>query len=170
MSTAGLRWVLLLGTYLVACFLCSLWGNEGFMVELGGLIKHIDDRKGEFEKHPHMVIPLLGRFKNESGEKWHLLLAAAKTASGFRLRVWVEILLYVLLLEGRTSGPVFCDEDGVLVSSVAMNKKIILEIIEVKREREDLVLCDMDNIWEVYNIGRSCWRGSQTRTREEGVK
>ena len=35
------RWMLILGTYLIMCFLCSLRGNEELMVELGGLIQHI---------------------------------------------------------------------------------------------------------------------------------
>ena len=71
---ARLRWVVILATYLLICFLGSLRGNEGFMVELGGLIQHIYDGTGETEEYPHVVIPLLGRFKNESGERWYLLL------------------------------------------------------------------------------------------------
>ena len=32
------RWIQVLGTYSVIYFVCSLRGNEGFMVELGGII------------------------------------------------------------------------------------------------------------------------------------
>ena len=53
----------MLGPYLVLCFLCYLHGNEGFMVELDGVIKHIYDRKRGLVEHLHVVIPLLGRFK-----------------------------------------------------------------------------------------------------------
>ena len=57
------RWVQVLGTYLVIFFVCSLSGNEGFMVKLGGIIQHIYDGKGEYEEFLHMVITLLGKFK-----------------------------------------------------------------------------------------------------------
>ena len=77
------------------------------MVELGSLIQHIDDGKEEFVRHPNILISLLGRFKNENGERWHLLLVAAETTSGLRPRFWVERLIYVLLRKGRASGPVF---------------------------------------------------------------
>ena len=86
-SQEHLRWVVLLVSYLVIVFLGSLRVNEGYMVEIGGLIQHIEDGKAENEDHPHIVIPLLGRFKNESGKRWFLILCAAVTVSGFKPRV-----------------------------------------------------------------------------------
>ena len=50
-----------------------------------------------------------------------------------------------------------------------MNKMFCLEKVKVKEVRLDLVMCSSDEMWEAYNIGRSCRRGSQTRTWEEGV-
>ena len=93
------RWVQVLGTYLAICFVCSLRGNEGFIAELGGVIQHIYDGKGENEELPHLVIPLLGKLKNENGQKCHLMMAAIETASGFKPRVWTERLLIMLLTE-----------------------------------------------------------------------
>ena len=81
------RWVVVVGTYLVVCFLFSLRGNDGFMVELGGVMKHIYDGKGDLEDHPHVVVSLLGRFKNEGGERWNLMLVASEIASGFKPRM-----------------------------------------------------------------------------------
>ena len=73
------------------------------MVELGGLIHHIYDGIGETEEHPYVVIPILGRFKNESREIWHLMLCSSSTVSEFKPRVWVERLLTLLLKGGKTS-------------------------------------------------------------------
>ena len=50
-----------------------------------------------------------------------------------------------------------------------MNKLFINGLIKVREEREDLFLCDSDQVWELYNIGRSLRRGTKTRTREEGI-
>ena len=109
-----------------------------------------------------MVILLLGRFKNESGERWHILLRSSDTASGFKLRIWIERLMMLLLRERNISGPVFCDKGGVLVASSAMKNFFIQESIKVNKEREDLVLCDLDQIWDLYNIWRYFRRGSKT--------
>ena len=87
---------------MVISFLSSLRGHEVFMVELGGLIQYIRDGKGEHDEQPHIVIPLLGIFNNESGERSHLMLVVEEKASGFKSRVWVEKMMYILLVEGRT--------------------------------------------------------------------
>ena len=53
------RWCVMLGCYLIISFGFSLRGNEGFMVEAGGLINHINDGNAMDESHPHVLIPLL---------------------------------------------------------------------------------------------------------------
>jgi len=50
-----------------------------------------------------------------------------------------------------------------------MNNLFINEFLKVKKERDDLFLCDSDQVCELYNIGRSLRRGSQIWVREEGV-
>ena len=50
-----------------------------------------------------------------------------------------------------------------------MNKVFVTEILKVKEERPNLVVCKDEVIWESYNIGRTYLRGSQTRSRKEGV-
>ena len=63
-----------------------------------------------------------------------------------------------------------CNDEVVLVSSGETHNELISDLIKVKSEREDLVLCDTDNILEVYNIGISFRRSSQTKAREDRVK
>jgi len=76
----------MIGTYLVVSFVLSLRGNEGFMVEAGGLIHHLRHGTEDDEEIPYCVVPLLGRFKNEDGERWHLMMATSITGSGFKVR------------------------------------------------------------------------------------
>ena len=60
----------MLGLSLVMSFLCSLHGNEDFMLEAEGLEQMINFGKDEVDENlSHVVMPLLGRFKNEEGEK-----------------------------------------------------------------------------------------------------
>ena len=64
------REIVMLGSYLVVCFVCALRGNEGFLVEADGLKRMIKNGSEERDvSMSHVVIPLLGRFKNEDGEK-----------------------------------------------------------------------------------------------------
>eukprot|EP00957_Ditylum_brightwellii_P043673 3310766-Ditylum_brightwellii.AAC.1 len=65
----------------------------------------------------HVVIPLLGEFKGEQGEPWHLVLIADKAKSGFQPRLWTNRVILLLKSEGVTSGPVMCNQDGTLISS-----------------------------------------------------
>ena len=50
--------------------------NKGFMVEQGGVIKLICDRKYELEEHQYVVVFMLGRFNSDSKEMRHLMMEA----------------------------------------------------------------------------------------------
>ena len=114
---------IILGFYLIIAFTCSLRGNEGFMIDLNGLIDHVYGVKRPDDKdYPHVVITLLGRFKNEWGERWHIMLAVGRTASGLEVRRWLEMFLVLMLSEGRYEGPAICEENGDVISSGRMNQ------------------------------------------------
>ena len=46
-----------------------------------------------YAKHPHIVAPLMGRFKGETGERNLLLCMVNVTASGIPVRKWLERLV-----------------------------------------------------------------------------
>ena len=83
------RFMVLCCLYFVSCFGGSLRGSEGLMIKRSALIGEID--KGRIDKDIlHVVVPLLGRFKGETGERCYLLLLANTTDSGIQMRKWVE--------------------------------------------------------------------------------
>ena len=55
------------------------------------------------------------------------MFAASKIASGFKLRVWIDRLLIGIFIEGRTSGIIFTDTDGRLITSTVMNNSLLLK-------------------------------------------
>eukprot|EP00957_Ditylum_brightwellii_P146538 11156334-Ditylum_brightwellii.AAC.1 len=59
-------------------------------MEIQGLLQHLQDGKMEDPESRHVITALLGKFKGELGERWHLLLLAETTQSGFRPRVWTK--------------------------------------------------------------------------------
>ena len=106
------RWMLMVGFYFIISFVLSLRGNEGFMLEAQGLVDNIDFGKEDWVQHPHVVIPLLGRFKNEDGARKHKMLAAAETDSRFKVRNWTEAIVQLLKEENNLDGPAICDAKG----------------------------------------------------------
>ena len=133
-----------------------------------GLRTHIKDGKGIMEASPHVVIPLLGRFKNEVGERLHLMLSMSSTKSGFKVREWVERLVVMLWQEGKVNGPALCDKDGYVVESYKVNQEFREQLAIVQAMRPDLIKSNI-NVFELYNIRRSLRRGSSTIARREGV-
>ena len=81
------RFILLCTFYVVVCYGASLRGCEGFMIERSDLISH-NDRGREDPEIPHVVVPLLGRFKGELGERCHLVMMVNVSRSGIQFRKW----------------------------------------------------------------------------------
>ena len=154
-------------TYAHLCYCGSLRGNEGFQLDLGGLRSFIE--RGKFDSvHPHVVAPLLGRFKGEDGERYHLILLSSVTQSGLQPRKWLERLVSRRREQGKASGPAFSDINGDVVSS-SVYENIILETLKsIQDSRPDLIGPELD-VFESYGISRSFRRGATTQAQEQGV-
>ena len=163
------REVIMLGSYLVICFVCALRGNEGFLVESDGLQQMIDTGKEEREHdRRHVVIPLLGRFKNEDGEKWHVMVSANATGSGILVRLWIERLVEVLRLEERGMGPAFCKSNGDMIDYWNMNNAFVKEVETVQKEEPTLIDQTIE-VGDHYSIFRSLRKGSTARAIDMNV-
>lgn len=107
----------MIGAFLITTFVSALRGNEVFMVDAYALQTHIHYGTSELDVNmKHVVVPSLRRFKNEDGEKWHMLLSVDKTESGLEVRKAILRLVSLFLKEGRKEGPAFCDKNGKLLS------------------------------------------------------
>lgn len=168
-STVEKRYKTMLGAYLIVGFVCALRGNEGFMLESSGLQSHIDYGRFEGkESEEHVVMPLLGRFKNEDGEGWHLMVSVSVTESGLEVRKWLERLVLILRSEGKKEGPAFCNVNGSIINYWKMNDNFVSELQRVQNQYPNLFEKNIE-ISEVYSIYRSLRRGSTARATEAGV-
>jgi hypothetical protein len=79
----------LVGAYCCIAFGGSFRGHEVFLVDLYGLTKYSDSDL-DLSGVPYLIIPLLGRFKNETGERYHLTPMVATTSSGIQIGLWVK--------------------------------------------------------------------------------
>eukprot|EP00957_Ditylum_brightwellii_P207115 15351553-Ditylum_brightwellii.AAC.2 len=95
------RSMILLGSFVLIAYAGSFHGHEVFLVDTHGLLKYKDEGRKESKDNDYLFIPLLGRFKGETGEKYHLTPLAAKTCSGWEVRKWVDHLITLLSSETR---------------------------------------------------------------------
>lgn len=123
-------------------------GSEGLKVNFEILQKHW--LKGQTRSStktkgvgsailPHVIIPILGRFKGEQGERYHLLALAQLTSSGVHIRNTIRVLLLMRERFKINSVWLFTDLHGNKLTFESMNE-IILERLDMLKDS------DTDNI------------------------
>ena len=156
------RWIASVGTLFTLTFVLGLRGNEILMLDLSGLINHIE--QGKYEKPSYVVIPLLGKFKGEDYNRYHLLLAPDKTNSGFQPRLWVEWFIAAKKSQGFEEGPAFCDKEGYVLPQGPFNDEL-LDQLEWARDSFPLLFSkDMD--LNRVRVSRSFRKGSTSRAQD----
>jgi hypothetical protein len=158
------RDIIMIGSFLLIGFCDALRGNEVFLVEASSLCKYA--HQGIHHKKPHVVIPLMGRFKGETGERNVIRVLVEKTESGLEIRSWVNRLIHVLKKERRHQtnipGPAFCDKQGEVISYHYMNALFHNELIKVQEAHPELISPEIE-VAETYNLFRSLRRGATSR-------
>ena len=76
-------------------YVYSLRGYEGFWVDCQKLIYGIHIGKYD-RQEPHMIVSVMGRFKEEYGDLMHLIPLINITQSGIRIKMYLEILMDLL--------------------------------------------------------------------------
>ena len=159
------KW-LLAGGYFCICYVLSLRSPEGLMLDLEGLIEKNGDTESD------VVITLLGRFKGEHHVKQHLLMSRSTTGSGIRVKQWVRRCLAVHREAGRTTGPVFVNQEGYQLATADMNELFLQVLVEIYEDQPGLfgvIVKDVGEIPDKYNVFRSFRRGSESRAVSQGV-
>jgi len=159
------RWVKMCGAFFLTGFVLSLRGNEGFMIEAHGLVSHLHYGLEEGDDTPYVVIPFLGRFKNEEGERWHLMISVGTTGSGFEVRKWIEQVAEILVQEGHNSGPVFCHSNGKSMKAFELDEELHAQLEKIQETHPHLIEQKID-VTEWFSIFRSLRRGSTARAGE----
>lgn len=156
------RWIAAAGTYFTLSFVLALRGNETLMLDLKGLKQYLE--QGRTETRPHVVVPLLGRFKGEDYQRWHILLAPNTTDSGFEPRKWIEWLVQARKAESKFKGPAFCDKDGDVQSQQPFNDELAAQLLITRDEYPDLFPPDL--ILDEISTSRSFRKGSTSRAQD----
>ena len=75
-------------------------------MDLSGTRRHLTAELTH-QRNPHVVVALLGQFKEATGEKYDFMPLVVKTASGLVMHDWFRRMVEWYEAEGKTAGPVF---------------------------------------------------------------
>ena len=159
------KW-LLAGGYFCICYVVSLRSTEGLLCDVEGLLDHFNERSD------HVVIALRGQVKGEHHSRQHLMPCVHVTDSGIRVKVWINRILAVHAMDGRTTGPAFINGDGIQSSTAEMNDvfhELMVELFHYRRELFDIEIKSESDISDKYNVYRSFRRGSESRAMSRKV-
>jgi hypothetical protein len=92
----------------------------------------------------------------------------AETKSGLKLKLWVQRLIEVRLVEGRTNGPAFGFEGKHSLGSGKYEQEILERLQSIQSTRPDLISADTQ-VLEDYGLSRSFRRGATSEARARGV-
>jgi len=143
--------------------------QEVVLADIVGMRKH--HGLGMKHKDPalrHTVVALLGRFKTESGEKYHLMPLAWQSRSGLQPSIWVERMLTWYEKRKVPQGPVFRTSVGQRAKPVAYQPLLHQLLLDIQEDRPDLIPRGIDVV-EEYAVGRSFRRGSNTQAINQKV-
>jgi hypothetical protein len=165
--------------YTIISFCGAMRGSEGLKLHWDTLIQYL--KKGSSEDNtnigrrtPHIVIPLKGRFKQEKGEKCHLVPLVNVTKSGIPIRASVELLiksrqsLNGINLDNESA---FNSGTGQKIGFTEMNTIVLdcLELVKEEDNKENKLGLENADIREEFSINRSFKRGSSTHAQNQGL-
>lgn len=160
------KWIVF-NTYAVVCYVISLRGNEGFLLDLGALRNYYDRGVGKY-----ITIPLLGMFKGESEDMAHLIPCCELTSSGINLRQVLGRLIHSKELLGVIDGPAISDEKGFVLQPSEIDEMLHSLLMEIYKENKDLFPPEISkeaDIKDNYQCFRTFRRTSNTRAKNMKV-
>jgi len=160
---------LLAGAYFCLCYIVSLRGPEGLLLDVGRL-KELNSPR----KQGMLYLPLLGKVKGENHSRHHTLASVTRTSSGIPVHTWIDRLLAIHERRGRSDGPAFIDlRSGKQSSSASMTQKLRIALLDLYDEKPSLFpnnpATDETHIVERFSAFRSFRRGSNSRALQQRV-
>ena len=151
---------------LLIAFGVALRGEEITMVSLKGVLETwLECTTAE---DPHIMVTLHGRFKGETGLRWHCLPLALNNASKIPYKRWLKRLLFRRMLkEGRQSGWLFAKANGTR-RDFSYYDPMLLDFLGKARENDSSIMSELANL-EDFSLWRSPRSGATTEATVNGV-
>jgi hypothetical protein len=148
-------------------YCCGLRGEEIVKVDIAGFLKYLEAGRLR-EDCPHVVVPLLGRLKGETGERYHMMILARKTDSGLDPGRWADNLEASLKRRSMTNGFIFQTKKGKQAKIGDYEEEFLDRLVQARISRPNLFAPDL-NVVEVYSLRRSLRRGSTSAATNKRV-
>jgi hypothetical protein len=158
--------------FCIVAFCCALRGEEVPMMSLGGIVQHLEEAVNH--STPHVVIALVGRFKNETSEQNHLMPVVMETQTGLQPGKWIIRMVEWYREIGISTGWVFRKGEIARGSTGAKGRQsdvendILTEIANIQSETNNIVGSNVD-VFDEYGMSRSFRRGSDTHAINQKV-
>jgi hypothetical protein len=160
------RWVVF-HVYAVVCYVLSLRGREGLLLDLEGLHRHWGAGDGTY-----VVVTLQGTIKAETNDRDHLLPSVPVTSSGVEVKASLERLMALKRQKGFVDGPAISDDTGRVYLTKDMTDSL-LEILEDLFESDRGLfppdITSKEILRSRYQAFRTFRRTSDTRAVEMNV-
>lgn len=141
----------------------ALRGEEIPKLDAAGLLQHFGEGRDHPTK-PHVPLCLLGRFKGERGERYHILPIAWVTDSGIQNGRWFSRLVRSLQRKHKEHGAVFCDQQGKRKHASSFEPGLFEALDRVQVQMPGIISASV-NIPEDCGISRTLRRSATTRAR-----
>lgn len=156
----------MIGAYALIAYGRSFRGHEVFLVDTFGLVNYARQRSEE-RGLPFVMVPLLGRYKSENADRYHLTPLALRSASGLEFGRWVSRLADAKQMS-LSHGPAFSDDRGSGVDPRWIEIEI-LDRLRAIQEKDPGVIPTEVRVYEKFGISRSFRRGATTEARNQKV-
>lgn len=165
-----LREIIVFGATFVCLYAGALRGHEVSYMERSELVRKRNSGALAEKSKRHVVVPLMGRFKGEDGERNLMLVFANTSGSGLAIGRWISQLSELLLQERKhlKIGPALCHEDGTPYTSVELNSELESVLLDIQDKFPEFIDPKVD-VSSKFSINRSFRRGATTRVRENGL-
>ena len=147
-------------------YLCGLRGEEIMKTDVAGFLKYIDVGAADAVS-PHVIVPLIGRLKGETGERYHMMVMAEITVSGVMAGRWADRLGRALLRQRKRNGFVFVDSKGNQAKIGQYDDEFTGRLTRIKMLKPHLFEPGL-NIVDAYSLRRSLRRGSTPEAIDRG--
>ncbi|KAL7502329.1 hypothetical protein ACHAXN_000307, partial [Cyclotella atomus] len=139
-------------TFMLFEFGAALRSEEVPLVLLKGMLTFWQESTQA--KCPHVMLTLKGRFKGETGHRWHCVPNAAESRSGLPVKLWAARLLHRRVsLQNKTTGPLFRSGNGKLQTIATLDHYLIELIDEVWTSHPSVV--SKETLTSDYSLWRS---------------
>jgi hypothetical protein len=154
------------GAFYILMYTVALRGEEIPLIELAGITKHWD--MGLNHEIPHIVVALIGWFKNELGESHHLMSVLCETPVGLLPKKWVERGLLGYTSLGISNGYMFRNQNGTKLKPSTFEPSFHYRIEQIKYCCPHMISPETDAP-EEYGVSRSFRRGATSEATNRGA-